>query len=113
MLRFNSVKFRTKLLIFFLLTIIVVLLASIYMYFSLQIIIKDTTVMYEKTMQLTAMYRQLSSIQQEVQFYLSTNSSDSLIAFYDYMNEIKSLADSLIENINYSPEGIKVQMPPI
>jgi nitrogen fixation/metabolism regulation signal transduction histidine kinase len=77
------------------------------MYFSLQIIIKDTTVMYEKTMQLTAMYRQLSSIQQEVQFYLSTNSSDSLIAFYDYMNEIKSLADSLIENINYSPEGIK------
>lgn len=107
MLRFNSVKFRTKLLIFFLLTIIVVLLASIYMYFSLQIIIKDTTVMYEKTMQLTAMYRQLSSIQQEVQFYLSTNSSDSLIAFYDYMNEIKSLADSLIENINYSPEGIK------
>lgn len=107
MFRLSGVKFRTKLLIFFLLTIIVVLLASIYMYFSLQILMKDTTVMYEKTMQLTAVYRQLSSIQQEIQFYLSTNSSDSLIAFYDYMNGIRGLADSLIKDVNYSPEGIK------
>lgn len=47
MFKFSRAKFRTKLLVFFQLTIVIVLLASIYMYFSLQIIIKDTTVMYE------------------------------------------------------------------
>jgi hypothetical protein len=107
MLKFSNVKFRTKLLIFVLLAIFVVLLASIYMYFSLQILIKDTTVMYERAMELTAVYRQMSLIQQEIQFYLSTNSSDSLIAFYDYMNVIKGLADNLLKNVSYTSEGIK------
>ncbi len=107
MFRLSGVKFRTKLLIFFQLAIVVVLLASIYMYFSLQILIKDTTDMYEKTMELTAVYRQMGSIQREVEFYLSTNSSDSLIAFYDYMNGIRGLADSLLKDVTYTPKGIK------
>lgn len=107
MLKLSNVKFRTKLLIFVLLAIFVVLLASVYMYFSLQILIKDTTVMYERAMELTAVYRQMSLIQQEIQFYLSTNSSDSLIAFYDYMNVIKGLADNLLRNVSYTSEGIK------
>ncbi|MGI6622476.1 MAG: sensor histidine kinase [Acetivibrionales bacterium] len=107
MFSLNNVKFRTKLIIFVQLAIVVVLLASIYTYFSLQIIIRDTTLMYEKTMELTAVYRQMDSIQQEIQFYLSTNSSDSLISFYDYMNNIKGRADKLIKNVDYTPEGIK------
>lgn len=107
MLNFGGVKFRTKLLVFVQLAILVVLLASVYVYFSLQILIRDTTVMYEKTMELTAVYRKMDSIQQEIQFYLSTNSSDSLISFYDYMNEIKAGADKLIKNVSYTPEGIK------
>lgn len=48
MFKIKGAKFRTKLQIFFLLAIIVVLLASVYMYFSLQILIQDTTEMYEK-----------------------------------------------------------------
>lgn len=58
-------------------------------------------------MELTAVYRQMGSIQREIEFYLSTNSSDSLIAFYDYMNGIKSCADSLQDNVTYTPKGIK------
>lgn len=107
MFKIKGAKFRTKLQIFFLLAIIVVLLASVYMYFSLQILIQDTTEMYEKTMELTSIYKQLGYIQNEIETYLSTNSSDSLIAFYDYMNEIKSLADSLLKNVTYTPDGIK------
>lgn len=105
--RFKSVKFRTKLIIFFLLAILVVLLASVYNYFSLQMLIKDTTEMYEKTMELISIYRLLGYFQNEIETYLSTNSSDSLIAFYDYMNEIRGLADSLISNVVYTSEGIK------
>ena len=100
--RFKSVKFRTKLIIFFLLAILVVLLASVYNYFSLQMLIKDTTEMYEKTMELISIYRLLGYFQNEIETYLSTNSSDSLIAFYDYMNEIRGLADSLISNVVYT-----------
>lgn len=61
----------------------------------------------KKTMELTSIYKQLGYIQNEIETYLSTNSSDSLIAFYDYMNEIKSLADSLLKNVTYTPDGIK------
>jgi len=107
MIKHKSIKFRTKLLVFFLLAIVVVLLASIYTYFSLQILIKDTAEMYEKAMELTAVYRQMGLIQREIESYLSTNSSDSLIAFYDYMNELKGLAESLLNNVTYTPEGIK------
>ncbi|MCX7773535.1 MAG: histidine kinase [Clostridia bacterium] len=107
MFKFSGVKFRTKLLIFFQLATVIILLACIYMYFSLQILIKDTTVMYEKTMELTAVYREMGSIQHEIESYLSTSSSDSLIAFYDYMNGIRGLADKLLEKVDYTPKGIK------
>lgn len=107
MFRFSGIKFRTKLLIFFQLAIVIILIASIYMYFSLQIIIKDTTEMYEKTMELTAVYRQMGSIQHEIEVYLSTNSSDSLIAFYDYMDGIKGIADRLLSNVVYTAKGVK------
>jgi len=107
MKRFKDIKFRTKLVIFFLLAILTVLLASVYNYFSLQMIIKDTAEMYEKTMELISIYRLLGYFQNEIETYLSTNSSDSLLAFYDYMNEIRGLADSLISNVVYTPEGIK------
>lgn len=103
----KSIKFRTKLLVFFLLAIAVVSLASIYTYFSLQILIKDTNEMYEKAMEFTAVYRQMELIQREIESYLSTNSSDSLIAFYDYMNDLKGLAESLLSNVTYTAEGIK------
>lgn len=107
MFKFNGVKFRTKLIVFFLFVVVIVILSSIFTYFSLQIIIKDTTEMYEKTMKLTAIYRQMGSIQHEIESYLSTNSSDNLIAFYNYMDNIKEHADSLLTDVTYTPKGIK------
>jgi sensor histidine kinase YesM len=70
-------------------------------------LIRDTTEMYDKTMELTAIYRKMGSIQHEIESYLSTNSSDNLIAFYDNMDEIRSHADKLLENVTYTPKGIK------
>ena len=107
MFKLSGMKFRTKLMVFFALAIVIVMLSSVYTYFSLQMLIKDTAEMYEKTMELTAVYRQMGSIQHEIESYLSTNSSDNLIAFYDYMDGIKGHADSLLTDVVYTPKGIK------
>ena len=107
MFKLGGVKFRTKLILFFLLAVIIVMLSSIYTYFSLQILIKDTAEMYEKNMELTAIYRQLGPIQREIESYLSTNSSDNLIAFYNYTDGIRRHADSLLTHITYTAKGIK------
>lgn len=107
MIRFEGFKYRTKLLFFFLLATVVILLAFIYTFFSQQILIKETTDMFDKNMELTSVYRELSSIQHEMEIYLSTSNSDNLLSFYDHMNKIRSNADKLLSNVSYTAKGIR------
>jgi sensor histidine kinase YesM len=72
-------------------------------------IITDTASMFEKNLELTVVYEEIGAIGQELEIYLSTNSSESLLSFYDHTNIISRNANKIMDNSSYSERGIKLK----
>lgn len=102
-------KFRTRLIVFFLVTAVIIILASIYTYVSSQILMQDTSEMFRKNMELTDAYNRIAKTQNDVELYLSTGSSDSLVAFYSDSGALKDNASKLLAEVTYTPRGIKIK----
>lgn len=105
----SNMKFRTKLIVFFLISVLIIMLASIYTFISSQNVMRDTSEMFRKNLELTGAYNRLSKIQNDVEMYLSTSSSDSLLAFYSDNSAISENAEKLLAEATYTPRGVKLK----
>lgn len=104
-----QIKYRTKLMTFFIMAVIVASFSGMYSYLSSRIIIKETTSMFEKNLELTAVYEEIGKIGQELEIYLYTNNSESLLSFYDHMDGISRSANKIMSNSSYTERGIKLK----
>lgn len=107
--KIGPMRYRTKLIVFFLLSVLIVLLTSLYAYFSSQIVMRDTNQMLEKNLELSAAYSRLGKVQNDLELYLSTSSSDSLLAFYDDSTALHKNAVKLLSEAVYTQRGIKIK----
>ncbi|MDF2821145.1 MAG: hypothetical protein K0R15_1586 [Clostridiales bacterium] len=109
MLRTRQTKYRTKLIAFFIMAVLISSMSGMYSYVSSHMIITDTASMFEKNLELTVVYEEIGAIGQELEIYLSTNSSESLLSFYDHTNIISRNANKIMDNSSYSERGIKLK----
>jgi sensor histidine kinase YesM len=109
MKKIRDFTYRTKLIGFFLLAIIITMLVGLYNYTSSRILMKDMTDMLNKSQELTTLYNELDQIQNVLEVYLSTRSSDSLQSFYDLSNSISHSNNLLIQDAIYTERGIKIK----
>jgi sensor histidine kinase YesM len=70
---------------------------------------KDMTSLLNKSQELNMLYNQLEQIQDDLEVYLSTRSSDSLQSFYDHSNSISDNNNSLKKDAGYTERGIKIK----
>lgn len=105
----GGMKYRTKLMLFFLLSVSIVILSSLYAYLSSRIIMRDTDEMLEKNLELSEAYSRLQKVQSDLELYLSTSSSDSLIAFYSDSTALARNSDTLLSEVSYTDRGIKIK----
>lgn len=106
---FGGMKYRTKLMAFFLLAVSIIMLASLFAYLSSQILMGDTNQMLKKNLELTVAYSRLEKVQNDIEIYLSTSSSDSLIAFYNDSSSLNENASGLLSEVSYTERGIKIK----
>ncbi len=105
----RGLKYRTKLIAFFLLAVVTAMMAGVYTYVSSHILMQDTAEMFSKNLELTAVYRELGAIQHDLEIYLSTGSSESLLSFYDHSGAISLGARRLLGSADYTPRGVKIK----
>jgi len=105
----GGMKFRTRLIVFFLTSAVIIMLASIYTFVSSQLLMQDTSEMFRKNLELTGAYSRLSKIQNDVELYLSTSSSDSLLKFYSDSDAIKQNVSKLLVETTYTSRGVKIK----
>lgn len=105
----NGISYRTKLIWFFLLVIMITTLVGLYNYFSSRVLMKDMTRLINRSQELTTIYDELEQIQKELEVYLSTRSSDSLELFYDRSNSINRYNTILKKSAEYTERGIKIK----
>ena len=107
--KISGMKYRTRLLISFLMSVIIIAVAGIYTNLSSRILMQDTSEMFSKNVDLTSAYNKLDDIQGDIEEYLSTNSSESLLSFYDNTNQLTEYVNNIEKNITYTPSGIKIK----
>ncbi|MFA5675253.1 MAG: histidine kinase [Christensenellales bacterium] len=107
--RNGKLKYRTWLILFFLLSMGIVLFAGLYIYNSSQLLMRETSQMFDKNNELTEVYNEVQKLQAELETYLSTSSSDSLLSFYEYMGNIGKNVGSLLSNADNSARGVKIK----
>lgn len=83
-------SYRTKLTSFFLLATAITILVGFYNYISSQMLMEDMTDLLNKSQELTSLYKEVDEIQNDLEVYLATRSSDSLQSFYNHSNSISS-----------------------
>ncbi len=109
MKRLMSLKYRTILILFFLFSVLIAFLAGLYSYISAQILLEDSAQLFNKNTELAAVYKEIGEIQGSIATYLSTASTDSLLAFYDHTTSISKSADRLLTSADYTERGVKIK----
>lgn len=77
----HTVKLRTRLIVFFLMTTLITIVMSIYMDFTSRAFITSTNSLFSKSIELNRVYDTLSKAQKHLELFLSTKSSESFTSF--------------------------------
>jgi len=109
MKRENGIAYRTKLILFFLLATVITTLVGLYNYTSSRVLMRDMTDLLNKSQAITTLYKELDQVQNNLEVYLSTRSSDSLKLFYDHSNSISYNKSVLEQDAGYTERGIKIK----
>lgn len=105
----KGITFRAKLMGFFFLAISFTALVGLYTYKSSSVLMSDMTRLLSQTQDITTIYNELDEIQLYFEEYLSTRSSDSLQAFYDYNNSIYEHNQRIVKGADYTERGIRIK----
>lgn len=104
----KDLSYRTKLVSFFLLATAITILVGLYNYISSHMLMEDMTDLLNKSQELTSLYNELDEIQNDLEIYLATRSSDSLQSFYDHSNSISNNNSILKTDADYSDRGVRI-----
>ena len=105
----RRLKYRTKLISFFILAISISTLTGLYNYISSQVLMKNTIKVLTESQELTVVYKELEAIQNNLEVFLSTNNTDSLLTFYDHSNSIAANISTLEKSAVYTSRGVKIK----
>ena len=105
----KGIRYRTKLIAFFLLATAITAMVGLYNYQSSRILMRDMTALLNRTQDLSTLYNEIDQIQFYLEDYLSSRSSDSLMSFYDYSNSISEHNASMQDEAEYTDRGIKIK----
>lgn len=105
----TGITYRTKLIAFFLLATAITTLVGLYNYQSSRVLLGDMTDLLNRTQEITTLYNEIDQIQFYLEDYLTTRSTDSLQAFYDYSNTISEHNRIIRNEADYTTRGIKIK----
>lgn len=105
----RTVRYRTKLVAFLLLSIGITMLSGLYTYLSVQNLMSDSVEIFQKNYQLANAYKEVILMQQEFETYFSTSSSDSLVAFYNHSAAVGSNTEELRKTATYTERGVRIK----
>lgn len=105
----RGLKYSTKLITFFILAISISTLTGVYSYMSSQTLMNSTVKVLTETQEITIVYKEIEAIQNNLEVFLSTNNTDSLLQFYNHSNSISSNISSLKKSESYTTRGVKIK----
>lgn len=93
-------KIRSKLIIYFLLTTLIMGMTSMYTYYAARTFMLKIDTMFMRDVYLNELYKNVNNVETYLENYLSTKHSDSLKEYLRYSNELKQKAEKIRKGIS-------------
>ncbi len=101
---FNFFGIRKKLIMYFLVTIALLGVTSIYSYYNSRVILKNTNNIITDYIYLNDLKNDVDFMMTELETYLTTTSSEDLLSYYNYYNKLKVIRRQIPVTNEYDDE---------
>lgn len=103
---FNFFGIRKKLIKYFLLTIALLGVTSIFSYYNARVVLKNTNNIITDYIYLNEMNNDVDLMMTELEKYLTTTSSEDLLSYYNYYNKLKEITRQMPVSEDYDNEQL-------
>ena len=104
--RFLKNKFRTRLIVFFLMSIVLILATTLYTYYNSQMLITNTDNLFEKDIELNELYENIIAVEKSLELYLSTGTSESLTEYNRIASNLETWSTDVLSSPEYTQPGM-------
>lgn len=101
---FNFFGIRKKLIVYFLITIALLGVTSIFSYYNARVILKNTNNIITDYVYLNDLKNDVDQMMTELEKYLTTTSSEDLLSYYKYYNKLKVIRSQIPVTLEYDDE---------
>jgi two-component system sensor histidine kinase YesM len=103
---FNFFGIRKKLIMYFLITIVLLGLTSVFSYYNARTILKNTNNTIIDYIYLNDLKNDVDLMMTELEKYLTTTSSEDLLSYYNYYNKLKVIRSEIPVTKEYDDEHL-------
>jgi two-component system sensor histidine kinase YesM len=103
---FNFFGIRKKLIVYFLITIALLGVTSIFSYYNARVTLKNTNNIITDYVYLNDLKNDVDLMMTELEKYLTTTSSEDLLSYYNYYNKLKVIRRQIPVTIEYDDEHL-------
>lgn len=103
---FNFFGIRKKLIMYFLITIALLGVTSIFSYYNARVILKNTNNIITDYIYLNDLKNDVDLMMTELENYLTTRSSEDLLSYYNYYNKLKIIRRQIPVTKEYGDEQL-------
>ncbi len=107
--RFNNNKFRTRLIVFFLMSIIITFSTSLYTYYNSQMLISSTDSLFKKDIELNQLHSDITTAENNLKTFLSTTKSESMTAFNRTAADLQTWSRNILVTADSTETGLMMQ----
>jgi CHASE3 domain sensor protein len=106
---FGFYGIRKKLIIYFLVTIFLLGITSVFSYYNASTVLKNTNSIITDYSYLNNLKNNVNLLMTELEKYLTSASSENLLKYYDYYNKLQEIGRQIPRTTNYDYESLAMK----
>ncbi|MHB8063615.1 MAG: sensor histidine kinase [Ruminiclostridium sp.] len=99
-------RIRKKLILYFMITTSLMAATSFYTYYNAKMLMNQMDSLFVSNISLNELQDTVTNVQQNLESYLDTNHSDSLINFHGNKSKLQQLSKEIIDQADFSTNGL-------
>lgn len=103
---FKFFGIRKKLIIYFLFIILFLSSISFFSYYSTNVVLNNTNSIIKDYIYINNLKNTVNALTTELEKYLTTASSESLLRYYDYYNRLQSISREIPRTLDYNEDNL-------
>jgi two-component system sensor histidine kinase YesM len=107
--KLNRNKFRTRLILFFLLSLFISLGTTLYTFINSNTLVSSTENLFKKDIELNQLHESIADLENSLELFLSTSTSESMTEFNRKAANLAAWANDILDETDNSEQGLMMK----